>query len=43
MAENQLYWDGNTWNHLTVGKEMRSGLFKNDITNKLFGYNIWLR
>ena len=33
-----LMLNSNTWNYLTVCKQMNSGLFKNDITNKLFGY-----
>ena len=26
--------DNNTWNHLTVCKQMSSGSFKNNVTNK---------
>ena len=31
-----LMLDCNTWNHLTVCKQMSSGLFRNKVTNKLF-------
>ena len=30
--------NSNTWNHLTVCKEMSSDSFKNDVTCKLFAY-----
>ena len=35
--------DRNTWNHLTVGKQMCSNkLFKNKTTNKLFAYELYI-
>ena len=30
----------NTWNYLTVYKQMSSNTFKNKVTNKLFAYNV---
>ena len=30
--------NSNTWNYLTVYKQMSSGLFKNDVTYELFTY-----
>ena len=30
--------DWNTWNHLTVCKQMSANSFKNKVTNKLFAY-----
>ena len=33
-----LVFDSNTWNHLTLCKQMMSALFKNNVTYKLFIY-----
>ena len=32
-----------TWNHLTVCKQMSTGLLKNDVTNKLFAYKSYVK
>ena len=34
IAEGQLHWDYNTWNHLTVYKQMSSKSFKINVTYK---------
>ena len=36
LSANKTFSVSNTWNNLTVGKQMC--LFKNNITNKLFIY-----
>ena len=42
VAEGQLHWDNNTWNHLTVYEQMSSSVFENRITNGLLAYNIYI-
>ena len=34
--------DNNTWNHLTVGKQMNFHSFKNKVTHKLFAYKSYI-
>ena len=33
--------DSNTWNHLTVCKQMSSGSFKNNVAYKIFAYKLY--
>ena len=43
IQTNQLLiFDNNTWNHLTVSKQMSPGSFKNNVTYKLFVYKLYI-
>ena len=37
-----LVLDGNTWNNLTVCKQMSSDSFRNNITYKIFIYKLYI-
>ena len=34
--------DSSTYDHLTVCKQMKSNLFKNEATNIIFGYKLYI-
>ena len=42
MIIELLMLTSNTWNHLTVCKQMSSGSFKNNITSKQFTYKSYI-
>ena len=42
MIIELLVLNNNTWNHLTMCKQMSSGLFKNKVSYKLFSYKSYL-